>query len=157
MRRVDRQQDLAFSLDLIDRCPHGVVALNTGEDTPYCLPLSFVRKDNTLYFHCATEGRKVDLLRKNPRVCLTFVGGDEPAFLSPAMYTTYFQSVIVTGTAQQVTDREEQVEALRLLCEKLLPDHMGAAFEAAISASLEATAVWRIQMDQITGKAKLKK
>jgi len=157
MRRADRQQDLEFSLNLIDRCPHGVIALSTGEDTPYCLPLSFVRKENVLYFHCAIEGRKVELLRTNPRVCVTFVGGDEPAFLSPAMYTTYFQSVIITGTAHEVTLKEEKVEALRLLCEKLLPAHMGPAFEKAVSASLKATAVWRIEMDQITGKAKLKK
>ena len=158
MRRADRQQDLEFSLNLIDRCPHGVIALNSGEDTPYCLPLSFVRKGNSLYFHCALEGRKVDRLRKNPRVCITFVGQDDPAFLPPDMYTTYFQSVIVTGTAREVTEEQEMVEALRLLCEKLLPAHMGgSAFQQAISASLKATAIWCIEMDQITGKAKLKK
>lgn len=157
MRRADREQDLDFSLALIDRCSHGVISLSTGEDTPYCLPLSFVRKDNFLYFHCAHEGRKIDLLRKNPKVCITFVGGDEPAFLSPAMYTTYFQSVIVTGTAHEVTEDSEKTDALRALCQKLLPAHMGAAFEKAIEGSLKATAVWCVEMDQITGKAKLKK
>ena len=53
MRRMDRAQDRAFCLELMDRCTHGVMALSTGEDTPYCLPLSFVRVDNALYFHCA--------------------------------------------------------------------------------------------------------
>ena len=43
MRRSDRAQDRDFSLALIDRCTHGVMALSTGEAVPYCLPLSFVR------------------------------------------------------------------------------------------------------------------
>ena len=73
MRRSDRQRDLSFSLALIDRCSHGVAAISTGEDTPYCLPLSLVRIGNSLYFHCAHEGRKADLLRANPRVCVTFL------------------------------------------------------------------------------------
>ena len=76
MRRSDREQSREFSLALIDRCTHGVAAISTGEDTPYCLPLSFVRVEDRLYFHCAKEGRKLDLLRENPRMCVTFVGGD---------------------------------------------------------------------------------
>ena len=38
MRRADRAQDRDFCLSVIDRCTHGVAALTTGEDTPYCLP-----------------------------------------------------------------------------------------------------------------------
>lgn len=157
MRRADRQQDREFSLALIDRCPHGVVAISTGEETPYCLPLSLVRIEDRLYFHCAREGRKLDLLRANPRVCVTFVGGDEPAFVAPAMYTTYFQSVIVTGTASEVTGETEKCDALRALCQKLTPEHMGEGMEQALEKSLSVTSVWRIEMDQITGKAKLHK
>ena len=48
MRRSDRARGEDFSLALIDRCSHGVMALNTGEDTPYCLPLSLVRVDRGL-------------------------------------------------------------------------------------------------------------
>lgn len=157
MRRSDREQDRAFSLALIDRCPHGILALSTGEDTPYCLPISFVRVENSLYFHCAKEGRKIDLLRHNPRVCVTFVGQDEPIFEEPSSYTTYFQSAIVTGTAAEATEDAEKASALRALCQKLTPEHMGDSFERAIARSLHITAVWRIDMDQITGKAKVKK
>ena len=80
MRRNDRARGADFSLALIDRCTHGVMSLTTGEDVPYCLPLSFVRVGEDLYFHCAQQGRKVDLLRRFPRVCITFIGQDAPAF-----------------------------------------------------------------------------
>ena len=153
MRRSDRQQNLDFSLALIDRCSHGVVAVSTGSATPYCLPLSLVRVENRLYFHCAREGRKIQLLRQNPRVCITFVGADTPAFIPPAMYTSYFQSVIVTGTASEVLDPAEKAAALRALCQKLTPDFMDG-FDGAIETSLSATAVWGIEMEEIIGKAK---
>ena len=156
MRRIDRAQDRAFSLALIDRCTHGVMALTTGEAVPYCLPLSFVRVGDELYFHCAREGRKTDLLRLSPQVCVTFVGEDRPALVPPAVYTTYFQSVIVTGTASEVTDPEEKTAALRALCQKLTPEHMDS-FEAAVKTSLAITAIWKIHIAEITGKAKLEK
>lgn len=158
MRRKDRERGPEFSLPLIDRCSHGVIALTTGEDTPYCIPISLVRVGSALYFHCAREGRQVDLLRRCPRVCITFVGEDDPALEANGNYTTYFQSAVVTGTAAEVTEETEKVEALRALCQKLLPEHMsGDTFDRAIARSLAVTSVWRIDMDQITGKQKAKK
>ena len=156
MRRSDRARDREFSLALIDRCTHGVMALSTGEAAPYCLPLSFVRVGDELYFHCAREGRKIDLMRRFPRVCITFVGEDRPAFEPPAEYTTYFQSAIVTGTAGEVNDPGEKIEALRALCRKTAPEHMDG-FEAAVEKSLAVTAVWKVHMEDISGKAKLER
>lgn len=156
MRRSDRAQDRKFSLALIDRCTHGVVAISTGEPAPYCLPLSLVRVGEELYFHCARQGRKIDLLRRFPQVCVTFVGNDRPYFTQPAMYSTWFQSVIVTGMAREVTDPAEKTEALRALCQKMVPDAMDS-FLSAVEKSLAATAVWKIHMEEISGKAKLEK
>ena len=158
MRRKDRARGEEFSLALMDRCTHAVMALTTGEQTPYCLPLSFVRVDRCLYFHCALQGRKVALMRACPKVCITFVGGDSPAFVEPSEYTTYFSSAIVTGTAHEVTDQQEKIRALRALCAKLTPHAMdGDKFEQAVSRSLNATGVWRIDMEEISGKEKAPK
>ena len=156
MRRNDRAQSLEFSLALIDRCSHGVAAFADETGIPYCVPLSLVRIGRALYFHCAKEGKKLELLRRNNRVCITFVGNDCPAFVDH-YYTTYFESVIVTGRAFELTSSEEKILALRRLCELRTPDGMtGNHFDDAISDSLSRTAVFRIDMDEITGKAKFK-
>ena len=157
MRRSDRAQSREFALELMDRCTYGVVSISTGEDTPYCLPLSLVRVDNRLYFHCAKAGRKLDLLRRNPRVCVTFVGASEPTYVAEKnMYTDYFQSAMVTGTAVEVLEEDEKLEALRALCMKMTPEGMtGDNFERAMAGSLATTGVWRINMEEITAKAKL--
>jgi len=132
------------------------MAISTGGPVPYCLPLSFVRIDGCLYFHCAREGRKIGLLRQFPQVCVTFVGDDRPIFVPPAMYTTCFQSVIVTGTASEADGPEEKSKALRALCQKLTPEDVDGV-EAAIEKSLAVTSVWKIRMEQISGKAKLER
>ena len=159
MRRSDRAQSLEFAQALIDRCTYGVVAISTGEDTPYCLPLSLVRVDNRLYFHCAKQGRKLDLLHRNPKVCVTFVGTSEPAYVeSNNTFTDYFQSAMVTGTAYEVLEDDEKIEALRALCSKVTPEGMsGDNFERAVTGSLAVTGVWRIEMEEVTAKAKLHK
>ena len=157
MRRSDREQSRQFALDLIDRCTFGVVSISTGEDTPYCLPLSLVRVGGCLYFHCARQGRKLDLLRANPRVCVAFVGGSQPEYVERNnTFTDFFQSALVTGTASEVTDDREKTMALRALCCKLTPQAMvGDRFDRAVASSLPATGVWRIEMETVTGKAKL--
>ena len=148
MRRKDRERDRAFALEVIDRCEYGVVALQ-GEE-PYCLPLSLVRVGEALYFHCALEGKKLDLLRRDSRVWVSFVGSNVAA---TDKFTTYFQSAMVSGRAEEVTDEGEKIMALRALSEKLTPSNMGA-FDRAIAKSLAVTGVWKIQMEEITGKEK---
>ena len=151
MRRKDRQQDTDFALNVIDHSAYGVVAFSSG--VPYCVPLSMVRVENNLYFHCAMEGTKLDLLRADPRVCVSFVSSNTAA---EDKFTTYYQSANVIGTAFEVTDETAKIDALRALSEKLTPAHM-PAFDEEVQRSLAVTAVWGIHIEELTGKAKLRK
>ena len=150
MRRKDRERDREFALAVIDQCEYGTVAIQ-GEE-PYCLPLSLVRVGEELYFHCALEGKKIDLLRENSAVWVSFVGSNAAA---EDDFTTYFRSAMVRGTARQVTDPEEKAAALNALCQKLTPNHM-PAFDREVARSLAVTGIWKIRMDEITAKEKRK-
>jgi len=148
MRRKDRERDREFGLAVIDSCEYGTLA-SQGEE-PYCLPLSLVRVWEELYFHCALEGKKLDLLRANPAVWVSFVGENVAATDD---FTTYFRSAMVRGTATEVTDPEEKLAALRALCQKLTPAHI-SAFDSEVARSFAVTGVWRIHIDEITAKEK---
>ncbi len=151
MRRKDRERDREFGLAVIDESEYGTVAIR-GEE-PYCLPLSLVRIGDDLYFHCALEGKKVELLRRNSAVWVSFVGENKAA---QDDFTTYFRSAMVKGTAVEVTDDGEKVAALRALCEKLTPGHM-PAFDSEVARSFAVTGIWKIHMDEITAKEKRRK
>ncbi|MGM9757527.1 MAG: pyridoxamine 5'-phosphate oxidase family protein [Candidatus Cryptobacteroides sp.] len=53
---------------MFDKAPYVTVSMTDGDGMPYGLPLSLVRTD---WFHCATEGRKLDILRANPKVFMS--------------------------------------------------------------------------------------
>jgi uncharacterized protein len=37
---------------------------------PYVVPITFGYVDGKILFHCSLEGKKLDYIRANPRVCL---------------------------------------------------------------------------------------
>lgn len=150
MRRTDRQMDMDSAWQAVDACGFATVSMLLPEGEPYCVPLSIARIGETLYFHCAQEGLKLEALRKHPAVCVSCVGMAEPVH---DKFTTRYTSAILTGTAREVTDEAEKIRALRAICEKYTPENM-SRFDAAIAQSLSRTGIWRIDVTDITGKCK---
>lgn len=139
----------AWALEVLDKAPYVTVSMADEEGMPYGLPLSLVRTDErTFYFHCALEGKKLDLLRKNPCVCLSAVTKCKPT-VGPkdGSFTLEFKSAIAFGKAEIVTDDTEKIAALRAICERFLPHHMDA-FDASIARSLDRTVIVRITLTE---------
>lgn len=150
MRRKDRQMPEEFAWEVVDKCEYAFLAMTAEDGTPYGLPVTIVREGRKVYFHSAMEGRKVRCLRANPRVCLTCVGDTE---IQQDRFTTLYQCAVAFGMAEEVTEEAEKIEALRLLCQRHTPDNM-AGFDDAIRRSLARTGVWRITVEELSGKAK---
>ncbi len=89
---------------------------------PYVVPLNFAHKGTTIYLHCAREGRKVDILRKNPNVCFQidrdggYLPSKDPDNACRSDYR--YQSLIATGTASFLETAAARQEALDALCMK---------------------------------------
>ena len=150
MRRKDRETDRAFAERVIDKAAFATLATAGDDGTPYAVTLSMVREGEWLYFHGAPEGRKIDALRKNPKVCVTFVGD---IGVPPGKFTVNYESAVVFGAAEEVADSAEKIHGLRLICERYTPDNM-ADFDRASAHSLAVTAIWKVHIDGISGKRK---
>lgn len=150
MRRKDREMDKAFALSVADKCEYAVLSLITPEGKPYAVALSVVRDGENMYFHCAMQGEKIDCMRANPNGCMVCVGDTE---LVPENFTTKFESAIIKGKLSEVTEADEKIHALKILCEKFAPTNM-SDFNNAINQSLSRTAIWKMSIDEITGKCK---
>ena len=147
MRKKSREMSAAWALEVMDKAPYITVSMTTADGMPYAVPLSLARKDEqTFYFHCAPEGKKLDILRSNPHVCLSAVSKCKPT-VGPkdGSFTLEFQSAIAFGRAELVSDEEEKREALRAISQRFLPHHM-EAFDAAVERSMWRTAVVRITL-----------
>jgi hypothetical protein len=96
------------------------------------------------------EGTKVEVLKSNPKVCISCVGDTK---VPEGKFTTLYQSAVVRGVATEVLEDNEKIKALRLLCQRHTPNNM-EDFNNAIERSLSRTAVYKISIDDITGKGK---
>ena len=153
MRRKDRALTHEESLVLLERGEYGILAAvgNSPESWPYAVPLSYALMDGAVYFHSAPEGRKIRLLAANSRVCFTVVGSTELVY--DRSFSTNYECAMVFGRAAPVEDAEEKHRALLRLAEKYLPEHMDKA-EGEISRYFSRTAVYKISLDLVTGKAR---
>jgi nitroimidazol reductase NimA-like FMN-containing flavoprotein (pyridoxamine 5'-phosphate oxidase superfamily) len=111
--------------------------------------VNHVLSGDVVYIHCAVEGHKLENIAHEERVSFCAVAG---ARVLPAKLTTLYESAIVFGRAALVADPTEKRRALELLavrfCGALSPNA-----EKAIATSDSRTAVVRIRLERITGKA----
>lgn len=154
MRRKDREiLNQAEIFEMLNRCNTVRIAMK-GEQYPYVIPVSFgaerTNGKTVVYFHCAREGMKVDLLRANPQVCVeadTFIRTET----TDHGITTRYESVIGFGECCFITDADEIVHGL-----KVLTDHYGYRdYPLDHCRALEYLFVGKIVLDKLTGKRNL--
>lgn len=155
MRRKDREVvDRDALLAIIERADACRLGFAVG-DLPYIVTLNFgyewEGESLRLYFHCAREGRKLDMMRANPRVCFELdVDHELVTGPRPCDYSMRFGSIVGYGELREVPDEAGRREGLDRVMR-----HCGWVGEAAYDAgALGATAVLALRVDEISGKRK---
>lgn len=120
MRRSQKEvTDKAIMYDIIERCDVVRVGFSVN-DVPYIVPMNFGFKDDVFYFHGAQEGRKIDMMKTNPKVCFELdtdhqlVGKSDRA----CDWTMTFASIIGNGTISIVTDTQAKIQALNVIMQQ---------------------------------------
>ena len=146
MRRSDRATTAEKAWEILEKAEYMTLSMMGAEGVPYGVTLSFARVGESLYFHCASEGYKLDSLRKNPAVCVNAVYQQRT---KAEEFTVAFESAVAFGKAAEVTQQEEKVQGLLAICKKYAPENTGAA---AYIAQYPQVAVWRIDVSELSGK-----
>lgn len=151
-RRKDKQLDepgVAALLARAEVCRLGFSAAEGLCDYPYVIPLHFAHSEGTIYAHCATKGLKLDLLRRDPRVCVEV---DEMGGIvrgeSPCSFGTRYRSALAFGRARLVDDAAVRRLALSLLTDK----YAGLCAAQWSDEQIEGVAVIAVDLERITGK-----
>ncbi len=148
MRRTDKEIRDRSGIDaVIAESRVCRLGLSDGGE-PYVVPLCFGRDGDTIYFHGDAEGRKLDILRRNDRVCVEFdvVDGmrESP---SACAWSIIYRSVIAFGRARIVEDPAEKRRALGAL----MAQYSGAAHDFPDEAVLRTTIV-AVTIERVSGK-----
>ena len=116
---------------------------------PYIVPMNFGYRDNCLYFHCALEGKKLDIISTNPEVCFEMDTDYELLKVEerPCGWSVKYRCIIGSGTATIIKDIQEKLTALNIITE-----HYGGRWYDFPEKELEAVGVIRIKINNITGK-----
>ena len=153
MRRTDKQiTDIPTILSVIDRCDVCRLGLSQN-DRPYIVPMNFgyeYADDRlTLYFHCAKEGRKMDMMRANPNACFEMdIAHKLREGFQPCQYGMTYESVVGFGRIVICDDPREKDKGLLLLMQKYVPDR---SFSFTM-AQLESVAVLKLEAESFSGK-----
>ena len=151
IRRKDRATDTVEAMKLLEKGEYGLLALNDPSGWPYAVPLSYVLMGEVLYFHSACDGRKIRAIKACDRACFVVVSDTQPVYEKG--FSTYYESVMVFGRVTPVEDEGDKRGSLMALAEKYLPEQMDKA-EGDITRSYSRTAVYKITIERISGKAK---
>ena len=118
------------------------------ENGPYIVPLSFGYRENSLYFHCAKEGRKLDILKKNRRVCFEIDTDHEIVESEKACkWGMKYKSVIGFGNVLFIEDMESKKTALGII----MHHYSGRSFEFE-EKEVKRVVIFKVEIESMTGK-----
>jgi nitroimidazol reductase NimA-like FMN-containing flavoprotein (pyridoxamine 5'-phosphate oxidase superfamily) len=151
MRRHEREITDRAALDTIIRscrvCRLGL----SDAGQPYVVPLSFGYDGTYIYFHAAREGRKIEILKNNDRVCVEFDILDGVITAEQACnWGMRYRSVIGFGIAEIVAEAGAKIAAL-----KCIMGQYGSSDWTFPEKGVAATLVIRVRLETLSGKARL--
>jgi uncharacterized protein len=148
MRRQEKEIATQEEIDeVIRRAPVCRLALSDN-DTPYVVPVCFGYEGGALYFHSAPEGRKLDILMQNGRVCFEMdIDTRIVVSDSPCNWSLRYRSVIGFGEAAIVADPEEKRRGLDAIMR-----HYSGPVGQYNQDKFEKTIVIKVTVSSVTGK-----
>ena len=149
MRRFKQQLTEADCFAVLQTAKRGVLAVHGDDGYPYAVPLNFVfdAQTDTLYFHAAKEGHKLDAIRQNDKVCFT---AWNDGYKQSGDWAWYVTSVVAFGKAEVIADDTARDKWLRALAAKYFPPEENV--EADMARNAPRALVVAVRIEHMNGK-----
>ncbi|WP_426350553.1 pyridoxamine 5'-phosphate oxidase family protein [Alloiococcus sp. CFN-8] len=149
MRRKDRKLEPSAAEEILQKGEYGILSTIGENGYPYGVPVNYAYFNNTIAFHCAPEGHKLENLEHESKVSFTVVGNTCPL---PEKFSTNYESVIVFGRVQEASEDEKENILLEII-KKYSPDFVDSGKDY-ISKSSKHSKVFKINIEHISGKGR---
>jgi nitroimidazol reductase NimA-like FMN-containing flavoprotein (pyridoxamine 5'-phosphate oxidase superfamily) len=153
-RHADRgQYDRDTVHSILDSAFHGHLAF-IDQGQPVAIPMLYVRQRDQLYLHGAPASRALKIVGSQDPLCFTVTRLDGLVLArSWFHHSVNFRSVVVFGIGRPVTEREEKLQAMRLLVDHIIP---GRAEDSRWSSEkeLRATSIVGMSIDAASAKVR---
>ena len=148
MRRKQQALSMEVCEAILRNSTSGVLALLGDEGYPYTVPLSYVYANGRLYFHCASEGHKLDAVRSCDKASFCVIEKDE---VIAEKFTTFYRSVVAFGRVKELKG-QELYSAMKALAGKYSPQETAESFNKEMAESLHHLCVLEFSMEHLSGK-----
>lgn len=108
-------------LEIIAKCEVCYVSMIDIEGMPYVVPLNFGYENGVLYLHGAKEGKKIEALKHNPKVCVAFSTDHLLRYQHEQVACSWsmkYRSVLLYGEVEFINDEQERIDALNVMMRK---------------------------------------
>ena len=132
----------------------GLVAGEGGGSHPVVIPMLYARDGDILYLHGSPASRLLRTAKKGVEVCVTVTLLDALVLARSGLHHSMnYRSVVVMGTATEITDRDAKVAALDRLVDHTIPGR-SAQIRPAHDIEITGTTVLALSLDECSMKAR---
>jgi nitroimidazol reductase NimA-like FMN-containing flavoprotein (pyridoxamine 5'-phosphate oxidase superfamily) len=148
MRRKDREITNKKAIEAILKKADICHLSFNDKSYPYVVPMNFGYKDGCLYFHSATEGRKLDLIKKNGRAAFEISVYDGPhKGGAPCGWNFSYRCVMGVGKIRIIKDPKLKRKAVDILIK-----HYSKAKYKLLPSRMNGMVMLRLDIQSMTGK-----
>ncbi len=148
MRRKEKALCDRVQIEAVIRSSGVCRVAMVDENRPYVVPMCFGYEPGRIYLHSAKTGRKIDVFKKNPHVCVLFdtdwtLVRNEKA----CSFTMHYASAMAFGKIGFIEDAPLKRHALGLLMAHYAQGPFDFPDEALLSMH-----ILRVDIEKMTGK-----
>ncbi|HVG20705.1 MAG TPA: pyridoxamine 5'-phosphate oxidase family protein [Blastocatellia bacterium] len=126
----------------------------TVSGQPFVIPTGYARGGDNLYIHGSQASRMLREMSEGIDVCVTVTLLDGLVLARSAFHHSMnYRSVLVFGRASLVADKEEKLEALRVLTEHIVPGRWAEARQPT-AGEIKATTVLSLPLTEASAKVR---
>jgi uncharacterized protein len=128
------------------------IAMVDENHLPYVLPFNFGTDDKYIWFHSALTGKKIDILRHNPSVCVIFSTDYELGHRHDHVACSYFmkyKSVMVNGEIEFIDDPELKKYGMNII----MKQYTGKDDFSYNKPAIDNVCIYRLKIENITGRS----
>jgi nitroimidazol reductase NimA-like FMN-containing flavoprotein (pyridoxamine 5'-phosphate oxidase superfamily) len=147
-REISDKKEL---VDVIQRAQYCHLAMVDLEGKPYVLPMNFGFREDVIYLHGAQHGKKIDILKQHPEVCINFTTDHHLRYQNEQVACSWsmkYRSVLCYGQAEFIMKPEEKIEAFHII----MAQYAKGEFKFN-PPSIREVNVWKVNVVKFEGRA----
>lgn len=149
MRRIKQKISDIECVRVLRSEKRGVLSLIGDDGYPYGIPMDhyYSEKDNTLYFHCAKVGHKIDAIKACDKASYCVM---DEGFRKDGEWALNINSVIVFGRMSIVEDGDKKREICTNIVKKFTDDE--EYLQKELADSFPRVCCLALKIEHMTGK-----